>query len=322
MAACWPQLGEKPALRQVRSLWLVCAALIIATVSHPQALMAADDTPPPVRPGDKPFPGIPASSPTSDLIQPPWADFSIRDFVLTGGGLAGLVAGSIIKPGNGIVTTNPFDEAVRNAIGFNARNSRIPARDVSDLLLSVALVFPVAVDGLVFTAFVHHDRALAGQLALVDAEAFLIAGAIQQLTASLTGRQRPYTRNCANGTLPPNTTDCQAYNGNRSFFSGHTTLAFTAAALTCVHHMQLPLYGGVADPIACAAGMVVAATTGVLRVVGDQHYATDVLAGAFVGLAVGFSVPLLIRPKRPLRINGIDLALVPTGLGAAIRGDY
>ena len=51
------------------------------------------------------------------------------------------------------------------------------------------------------------------------------------------------------------------------------------------------MYGDrVADVLACAGTLTLAAATGTLRVVGDRHYATDVLVGASIGIAAGHSV--------------------------------
>src|SRR5262249_20350757 len=75
---------------------------------------------------------------------------------------------------------------------------------------------------------------------------------------------------------------------NASNLSGHTALAFTGAGLTCVHHLHLPLYGGgAADVMACVASTIVATSSGVLGVLPDHHYATDVILGAALGLASG-----------------------------------
>jgi membrane-associated phospholipid phosphatase len=38
-----------------------------------------------------------------------------------------------------------------------------------------------------------------------------------------------------------------------------------------------------------------AATTGIGRLVADQHYATDVLVGSAAGFAVGYAIPTLLH---------------------------
>ena len=78
----------------------------------------------------------------------------------------------------------------------------------------------------------------------------------------------------------------------QSFPSGHTTAAFTGAALASC--LSLSLF---AEPWVCISisvgGLSLAAATAVLRVVSGNHFASDVLAGAALGILVGVSVPLL-----------------------------
>jgi membrane-associated phospholipid phosphatase len=60
--------------------------------------------------------------------------------------------------------------------------------------------------------------------------------------------------------------------------------------------LHVPLYGDqLADVLACAGTLTLAATTGVLRIVGDRHYATDVLVGAMIGFTVGYGMPTLLH---------------------------
>jgi membrane-associated phospholipid phosphatase len=61
-------------------------------------------------------------------------------------------------------------------------------------------------------------------------------------------------------------------------------------------------------------GLAGAATTGYLRVAADAHWATDVLAGAAFGAAVGVAVPLLHRVP--------DVRLVPAPGGVAVLGRW
>ena len=52
-----------------------------------------------------------------------------------------------------------------------------------------------------------------------------------------------------------------------------------------LQHAQIAIYGNAADKIVCPAALVVAATTGLMRIVSDRHWASDVIAGASFGLA-------------------------------------
>ena len=62
------------------------------------------------------------------------------------------------------------------------------------------------------------------------------------------------------------------------------------AAGLCVQHSRLEIYGGAADKIVCPAALAVAATTGLLRIVSDRHWASDVLGGAIFGTVLGAGV--------------------------------
>jgi membrane-associated phospholipid phosphatase len=98
----------------------------------------------------------------------------------------------------------------------------------------------------------------------------------------------------------------------RSFFSGHTSRVFAAAAAaTRIAHVRgRGGWGWIA-----AAGLTLATATGWLRVAGDQHWVTDVLAGAALGTSVGWAVPTTVL--RPLR-RGTSVAVLPEPGGLAI----
>jgi membrane-associated phospholipid phosphatase len=76
--------------------------------------------------------------------------------------------------------------------------------------------------------------------------------------------------------------------GNKSFFSGHTSLAFALAASAGTIST---LRGYPSAPWVWAGGMALASSVGYLRIAGDAHWATDVVTGAVVGGLVGFAVP-------------------------------
>jgi membrane-associated phospholipid phosphatase len=61
--------------------------------------------------------------------------------------------------------------------------------------------------------------------------------------------------------------------------------------------------------------MTLASAVGYLRVAGDQHWATDVLAGAAVGGLVGWAVPWVFhRVRRP----GARVTVLPAPGGFAV----
>src|SRR5262249_26279556 len=100
------------------------------------------------------------------------------------------------------------------------------------------------------------------------------------------GRARPFLRECRTNSSDP---DCagSANSRNTSFISGHASLAFTGATTLCVQHSRLSIYGGSADAVVCPVALGIAAGSSLLRVVGDRHWMTDIIAGALIGSAVG-----------------------------------
>lgn len=92
-----------------------------------------------------------------------------------------------------------------------------------------------------------------------------------------------------------------------SFPSSHTSQAFLTATLL---HEQF----GRQYPLVSVAGYTVAAATGAMRVLGNKHWATDVLAGAGIGFLAAETVwhvyPSLVR-LLPSKLSN-KLLLVPT----------
>lgn len=68
-----------------------------------------------------------------------------------------------------------------------------------------------------------------------------------------------------------------------SFPSGHTSIAFTNAALLYYEYKDSNLWYA-------SSGFLFATATGILRIANNEHYTSDVLAGAGIGLASGLIV--------------------------------
>lgn len=68
-----------------------------------------------------------------------------------------------------------------------------------------------------------------------------------------------------------------------SFPSGHTSIAFTNAALLYYEYKDSNIWYA-------SSGFLFATATGILRIANNRHYTSDVLAGAGIGLASGLIV--------------------------------
>lgn len=73
----------------------------------------------------------------------------------------------------------------------------------------------------------------------------------------------------------------------KSFYSGHTSSAFTNAGLICMQDKGK-------HRIHCKTSIVLAASVAYLRVAGDWHWFSDVAVGAGVGYMNGKFIPELI----------------------------
>jgi len=128
----------------------------------------------------------------------------------------------------------------------------------------------------------------------------IAAGLITPAIKAITGRSRPSQSEDEN----------LFFIGGQSFPSGHTTQAFAVASVIAAHYDS-------AWVDAIAYGM--AGLVGYARMEQDAHYASDVIAGAIIGIAVGRSVVRLNNERRGVRVQ-------PTissngGAGLAVRLD-
>jgi membrane-associated phospholipid phosphatase len=182
------------------------------------------------------------------------------------------------------------------AIGRNS-----PDQDKVSTILQDVLVIGAPL-GLALSEWNGSPKSLTP--AIIVGESILASSALNQLTKSILRRPRPFTY--ANGSA--------SGEADRSFYSGHTTMAFAAVTSSLIMLRELhpdssaPLWLG-------ALGLAGATTVGALRVTSGQHFPTDVLVGALTGIAVGWAVPMLHK-KAP------NLKLSVGASGVAIGGTF
>jgi membrane-associated phospholipid phosphatase len=244
-----------------------------------------------------------------------WHRFRAIEYASTAAtGLASIYVFWFVPPSDHPKWTGPilFDEPVRNAFRLHARSGLEIAATSSSIL---AYVEPTQalVDSLLLPAAAGNLE-LAWQLGMMDAQAFALSGLVTASLYGTTGRARPSYAECKAGT----SVDPLCNSGEfASFPSGHTAVAMTDAGLLCAHHGALPLYGGGApDTAACGGGLTLATGVGILRLMADRHYASDVLVGGAVGFFSGYTLPVLLHYwKRPFgqvqAHDGTRLAILP-----------
>jgi membrane-associated phospholipid phosphatase len=222
----------------------------------------------------------------------------IADGVVTAGafGATALVyanASSIIHPRCPCRPSevNGFD---RGAIGWNSG----VAGDLSDVTAGLTVVAALALDlsDVGFTrAFLEDTVVLVEAEALNSALVTLFKYTVQRPLPVVYAGQAPDLLHSAGGY--------------RSFYSGHTSLAF--AALVTGANTWSRRHPGAIWP--WVVTVLAGASVGVERVLAGRHFPTDVLAGAAAGTLFGFLVPALHA-----REGGGALSLAPAEGGARL----
>lgn len=184
---------------------------------------------------------------------------------------------------------NALDDFFRTAF---VRRDTQPASQMSHGLSYGAA--PVIVTGLL--AAVEWDEGKTKNFlvdALIVSETTLAAVAISESIKALTLRERPNIHVLVE--QDHHDAEGAKSGANHSFPSGHTLaiMALTASAGTVagMRHYR-------AAPVIWVTGTVMALAAGYLRMAADQHYFTDTLAGAVIGLGVGAGLPLLFHGPR------------------------
>ena len=166
----------------------------------------------------------------------------------------------------------------------------------SDVLAGVSIGTPVLVDLVGVVLIGDRNRDVGLQMFAIQAQAFAISGFVTNVV-KLSGRARP----CAVDG------DCASdADANESYFSGHASLAFTGAGLTCAQHVHLKLFGRAGDAAMCAGVLATATVASVFRVVANRHWMTDALTGAGVGLISGWLMPWLMHYRHDLSERAHD----------------
>ncbi len=252
---------------------------------HPSPAAAQELVPKgPMAPTGEAVPASPTANWAPQWGRPGWFDAALA---------AAFVGGSLgIKYGIGRPTTPRWvgptgpDRWMHDALLPSTRDGQLLAGRASDVLLVSSIAAPLILGpGIEWLA--HGKSETAKRLALIDTEALTFALFSSTAIKHLVGRQRPPLGTCWGNNSGP---ECDKRD-TLSFPSGHTTMAFTGAGLVCLNAEELHPLGGNWDKVACYSALGAATATGVLRMVSDSHYLTDVVAGAALGLASGYLLP-------------------------------
>lgn len=145
----------------------------------------------------------------------------------------------------------------------------------SDVTLLIAMGLPVI-------SILQADSKVEKQKGvLLYLESALFTSGITNIIKALVHRPRPYAYRKNQKILD---TDAA-----KSFFSGHTSLAFNGAVVAGMlfenYQDQSKWYASV-----WIAGLTLASSTGIFRITSGNHFLSDVIAGAFAGFLTGYLV--------------------------------
>lgn len=271
--------------RSHRALTRVAVGLGVLCVLGTLSRTASADEPPP-SPG--PHPPL--------HWDPAWSHAGPWDYALAGAGLTMLVVetgiwwNKTVPPRwNGPIL---FDTQARDLFRLPTTGARNNASAVSWVLWFGLFGEALAVD--VPYAWARYGKPVAWDLFWQDATALSLSAAADFTLRDTVNRLRPYNTQC----LDQGGTTAACLNGpeaTRSFPSGHMSETTTATALICTQHLMLHLYGGVWDDVTCASAVTADVSVAFLRMMADDHWASDILAGAALGFAFGWGVPVLMH---------------------------
>ncbi len=225
-----------------------------------------------------------------------------REIALVGVGTGLLAAHALVPPAKGRAVPlqgfSPIEIAWnldRDVVG----NRSVSADRASDWTLEALLALPLVLAATTSEAGARWRDF--GSSMLVYAETFLISQGITRLAKSTLGRPRPYAYMPVDSRPTDFTYDVSNDRTFRSMPSGHSASAWTGAALGLTGHL---LRRPDASPlerigIGFLSGALAGATS-TLRVEAGQHFPSDVVVGAGIGILTGVTLPLFHHGERSL----------------------
>lgn len=218
------------------------------------------------------------------------ASYSLRlevdlPVIVGGATLFGLMS-LVTKESNLSLCSPTCDAAQLNSLDRRVtKYNNQSARTTSDVFL---IVIPVLAGSLPLLNLKDNGAGAFFTDMMLSAEAVIVTGLLTSVVKAAVQRPRPYMyRGDENDSIRK-----QAGGDYQSFFSGHTSIAFSAtisAAYLFAKRHPNSKWRYVVWSLAIAGAGTVAA----LRVAGGKHFYTDVITGAAVGTGFGIMIPAL-----------------------------
>jgi membrane-associated phospholipid phosphatase len=178
--------------------------------------------------------------------------------------------------------------------------SNIASR-VSDVLVAGCNIAPLAF------MFRGQTRGNRWAIFVMQLETTSVTGSLTNLSKNSTLRPRPFVYNES-----VDMSKRQSVDARRSFFSGHTAMAFSGAILTA--KMWSDFNPDKNSTPAYAMAVTAGSTVGALRVFAGRHYPTDVIAGALVGTGVALLITEVHKVSGSKADDGETVPLINIGV--------
>jgi len=180
------------------------------------------------------------------------------------------------------------------------------AGNTSDILAAALILSPAL---LAFSEEVRNDFT---PVLTMYFQTLILAEALPLTLKGITQRTRPFAYN---EDAPIE--EKQTPNARRSFFSGHTSVAFAMAVfLSTVYGDYHP--NSKLKPFVWGVSLLTASTVAYLRYAAGKHFPTDIITGALVGSALGYFIPFIHRANE----SDIDVFFGINGNGSTLNFLY
>ncbi len=209
-------------------------------------------------------------------------------------GLTSRHAAYTLGAGGALALVALSDHTLSGSAGEARRQDNGAFLNVANELGNPTRVLPAAAALFGATLLTHNTRLQ--DAAFTSLESALYAGGVTSVLKNTVGRSRPYR---LDGPY-----DFDPFSGQKSFPSGHTTLAFA---------LVTPWVAYYPGPVTYALFGLTTGTA-VARVVRGDHWPSDVVAGAAIGILTGYA--LANRHER--HPGGLDISPVVYASGAGL----
>jgi membrane-associated phospholipid phosphatase len=207
----------------------------------------------------------------------------------------------------------PFDERIARWMQQPSHQSSAALRHGSKFVSDVGSIGTIAVGGATYLVGRFDSSPRVEELGVRTLESIAAGSAVGYVIKGVVGRARPYA---VGDSLPHDLHPGRGFHDDRytSFPSGHAIAAFaTASAMS----QEIRYLWPHSSPVIAPALYTGATLVGLSRLYNDDHWASDVVAGAAVGT---LAARVVVRYQRAHPGNAIDRILIGTTVVPAPSG--